>query len=186
MPARCHRPDGLCVESPIPRAVFPGSFNPLHAGHRELAAVASRRLGVDVHFELSVTNADKPELPETEIARRVSQFAGYAPIWITRAAAFEKKADHFPGATFVLGWDTAIRLVDPKYYGSERGRDACLAKLLDRGCTMLVGGRVDSVGAFRTWDEGVVAAEFAPLFAALTESDFRVDLSSTLLRTESA
>ena len=27
----------------------------------------------------------------------------------------------FPGATFVLGWDTAVRLVDPKYYREEDG-----------------------------------------------------------------
>ena len=105
----------------MPLAVLPGSFNPLHHGHTTLAATAAAKLGVDVVFELSVANVDKPELGRDEVERRLGQFAGVAPVWVTRAAAFEKKADIFPGAAFVLGWDTAVRLIDPKYYGGEVG-----------------------------------------------------------------
>ncbi|AMV24539.1 nicotinic acid mononucleotide adenylyltransferase [Gemmata sp. SH-PL17] len=178
-----------CVESasvvrvnPRPLAIMPGSFNPLHHGHTGLAAVAARRLGTEVHFELSITNADKPELPREEVERRVSQFADVAPVWVTRAAAFEKKADLFPGAAFVLGWDTAVRVVDPKYYGGEHGRDAALRKLQARGCRLVVGGRMDATGTFRVWDDGFLLAEFADLFVPLTEADFRADVSSTELR----
>src|SRR5215831_19303711 len=87
----------------LPQALLPGSFCPLHHGHTTLAAVAAARLGVPVHFELSVTNVDKPELPREEIERRVSQFAEVAPVWITRAATFEAKAALFPGVAFVVG-----------------------------------------------------------------------------------
>ena len=165
-----------------PLALLPGSFNPLHRGHTVLAAVAAARLGVPVHFELSVTNADKPELPRDEVERRLAQFAGFAPVWLTRAATFEAKAALFPGAAFVLGWDTAVRVIDPKYYGGEGGRDAALRKLLDCGCKMVVGGRLDTDGSFRVWDGGKVAVPFAELFVPLTEADFRVDVSSTELR----
>lgn len=165
-----------------PRAVLPGSFDPLHRGHTGLAAVAAARLGVEVHFELSVVNADKPELPREEVERRVAQFAGVGPVWVTRAATFEAKADLFPGAAFVLGWDTAVRVIDPKYYGGEPGRDAALRALLVRGCRFVVGGRTDAGGAFRVWDAGAVAGEFAGLFVPLTEADFRADVSSTELR----
>ncbi len=180
----CQFPDGtLLPDATLPRAVYPGSFNPLHRGHRDLAEVATRRLGVEVHFELSIANADKPELSPEEVARRLAQFVSVAPIWVTRAAAFEKKADLFPGAVFVLGFDTAVRVIDPRYYGNEaRNRDAALRKLRDRGCRILVGGRVDSQGIFRTWDGAGLPGELADLFEVVPESEFRADVSSTELR----
>jgi hypothetical protein len=161
--------------------VLPGSFNPLHHGHIGLARAAADYLGVPVHFELSVTNADKPELPRTEVERRTAQFSEIGPVWITRAATFEAKADLFPGAAFVLGWDTAVRVVAAKYYGGEAARDAALWKLLERGCRLLVGGRLDTLGRFRIWD-GEGLAGFAELFISLAEADFRADVSSTQLR----
>lgn len=165
-----------------PRALLPGSFNPLHRGHVSLAAVAAIRLGTPVHFELSIANADKPELPHEEVERRVSQFANVGPVWVTRAATFAAKAELFPGAAFVLGWDTAVRVIDPKYYGGDTERDAALRAMRERGCRFVVGGRVDSVGRFRVWEGSELAVEFADLFLSLTETDFRADVSSTLLR----
>jgi hypothetical protein len=178
----CREPCGaLRTGHPLPRAVLPGSFNPLHRGHTTLAAVAAAKLGVEVAFELSVTNVDKPELAADEVERRVAQFAGVGPVWVTRAAGVLAKSNLFPGAAFVLGWDTAVRLIDPKYYGGGRGRDACLRELRDRGCKVVVGGRVAN-GEFRTWTGDGIAAEFRDLFLALTEDDFRADVSSTALR----
>lgn len=173
---------GTVCAAPAPLAVLPGSFNPLHHGHLTLARAAAVHLGADVHFELSVANADKPPLPSEEVFRRAGQFAAVGPLWVTRAATFEAKADLFPGTAFVLGWDTAVRVIDPKYYGGLAGRDAALRKLRDRGCRFVVGGRVDVGGVFRVWDAGALAAEFAALFVALTEADFRADVSSTELR----
>jgi hypothetical protein len=167
---------------PRPRAVMPGSFNPLHHGHTALAGAAAKRLGTDVHFELSVVNADKPELPSEEVEWRVRQFSRVGPVWLTRAPTFEAKADLFPGAAFVLGWDTAVRVIDPKYYSGTDGRDAALRKLRARGCRLVVGGRVDTTGKFRVWDGGGLAEEFAALFVVLAEADFRADVSSTQLR----
>jgi hypothetical protein len=172
----------FAADHPKPLAVLPGSFNPLHVGHRTLAEVAGRRLGCEVHFELSVTNADKPELSAEVVAERVRQFVGVGAVWVTRAAVFQKKADLFPGAAFVLGFDTAVRLIDPKYYGGERGRDAALAKLVERGCRVLVGGRADG-GVFRVWEDGL-AGEFRGLFEVIPEGEFRVDVSSSQLRAQ--
>lgn len=36
-----------------------------------------------------------------------------------QAPLFTDKATLFPGATFVVGYDTAVRLVDEKYYSSH-------------------------------------------------------------------
>ena len=183
-PTYCHRPDGtVSADAPRPVALLPGSFNPLHHGHTSLAAVAAARLAVPVAFELSAANVDKPDLAADEIARRVGQFAGVGSVWVTRAATFAAKAELFPGAAFVVGFDTAVRLIDPRYYRGEVGaRDAALRTLLEGGCRVVVGGRVDAAGAFRTWASEGLPAEFRGLFVALTEADFRADVSSTALR----
>ena len=166
-----------------PLALLPGSVNPLHHGHTALAAVAAARLGGVVEFELSIANVDKPELDPEEVARRVGQFAGAAPLWVTRAATFVEKADLFPGTAFVVGFDTAVRLVDPSYYrGDAALRDASLHRLRDRGCRIVIGGRVDAAGRFRTWEPTAVAPAFRDHFQPLTEADFRADVSSTALR----
>lgn len=173
---------GGCSAGPRPRAVLPGSFNPLHHGHTALAAAAAHRLGAPVHFELSVANADKPELAGAVVESRVRQFAAVGPVWVTRAATFAQKADLFPGAAFVLGWDTAVRVIDPKYYGGTEGLAVALRVLADRGCRFVVGGRIDAAGGFRVWDGGGLPDEFRALFEPLTEADFRADVSSTQLR----
>jgi hypothetical protein len=181
--AVCREPDGqLRTGLPLPRAILPGSFNPLHQGHTALAGVAAARLGTPVSFELSVVNVDKPELPSSEVDRRLSQFDSVGPVWVTRAATFAAKAECFPGVVFVLGWDTAERLVHPRYYGSEAARDSCLCALRDCGCVLVVGGRLDTQGIFQTWKQEGIADEFRTLFVPLQEVDFRVDISSTALR----
>lgn len=187
-PAVCIDPGGTVrADGPRPGAVLPGSFNPLHHGHTALAAAAATRLGVPVAFELSVANVDKPELSADEVARRVGQFAGLAAVWVTRAATFAAKAALFPGAVFVLGYDTAVRLLDPKYYaGKPEWRDAALRGLHARGVRLVVGGRVDAGGVFRTWEAAEPAAELPGLFISLEEKDFRADVSSTQIRAQAA
>ena len=172
------RPDG-----PTPAALLPGSFNPLHAGHVALAEVAARRLGGPVHFELSAANVDKPDLPAAEVERRTAQFAGIGPVWVTRAATFVEKARLLPGTGFVVGFDTAARIIDPRYYADDLGqRDAALRELVAGGVRFLVGGRVDAGGRFREWAADLLAGEFAGLFAVIPATEFRMDVSSTQLR----
>ncbi len=165
-----------------PQALLPGSFNPLHEGHTRLAAVAAVRLGMPVHFELSLTNVDKPEMPQVELQRRLHQFGSTNTVWVTRSATFAEKAVLFPGSAFILGWDTAVRVADPRYYGGASARDEALQQLRELGCRLVVGGRVDTTGQFRVWDCAEAVAGFADLFLTLTEADFRVDLSSSQLR----
>ena len=171
-------------------AVLPGSFSPLHYGHEELARIAGEMLGREVVYELSVLNVDKPPLEESEIMRRVGQFSGRLPgkdagkgrVALTRAPTFRTKADRFPGCVFVIGWDTLIRLIDPKYYGGEEAAMlTALAEIWALGCRFLVAGRA-SGGVFHTLDEVAIPPGFRPLFQAIPENSFRADISSTELR----
>jgi hypothetical protein len=172
----------MAVDESLQGALLPGSFSPLHQGHQELARAAATMLNAEVAFEISVINVDKPPLQEAEIQRRLSQFTGKYPVMLTRAETFYKKARLFPGVPFVVGWDTAVRLVDPRYYGGdESAMLTALAEIWATGSRFLVAGRhVD--GSFKTLDDVAVPQGFYPLFQPIPESDFRVDVSSTHLR----
>jgi hypothetical protein len=174
-----------CVHAdhPAPLALIPGAFNPLHEAHRGLAETGRRLVGGPSVFELSVVNVDKPSLGEPEVRRRLAQFRGQAPVWLTRAPTFADKAALFPGVVFVVGADTAARIVALRYYG---GREAALADALEnirrRGCRFLVAGRVDEGGGFQRLEDLAVPAGYRDLFAAIPEDVFRLDISSTQLR----
>lgn len=170
------------ADAPVRGAVLPGSFNPLHEGHRKLADAASRILDAPATFELSMTNVDKPPLAEAEILRRLAQFDDTEAIAVTRTPVFYRKADLFPGCVFVIGWDTATRLVDPRYYdGSDARLVSALQHIRAQGCRFLVAGRAHD-GAFHTLDDVAIPRGFADLFDAIPESAFRQDVSSTELR----
>jgi hypothetical protein len=175
-------PDGtLLAGQQIVGGLLSGSFNPLHAGHERLAQAAAVVLGMPVLFELPVVNADKPPLSYAEVERRLEQFRGRHPVVLTRAPLFRDKAALFPGCVFVVGYDTAARLVEPRYYGGEARRDAALAEIRAAGCRFLVAGRAVG-GVFRTLSDIAIPERFRDLFIELPESVFRLDLSSTEIR----
>ena len=175
-------PDGDATFE-LPRAItlFPGSFNPLHDGHIGIADAAvelTRRLVV---FELSVTNVDKPPLDATEVERRIEQFEGFASIVLTRAPRFIEKARALPGSVFVLGWDTFVRLLEPRYYDSTEAMQDALHEMHDLETRFVVAGRLVN-GEFRSLNHNDVPMEFRDMFEAIPESQFRLDISSTELR----
>ncbi|MBS0210937.1 MAG: hypothetical protein JSS27_18490 [Planctomycetes bacterium] len=170
------------VAAGVPAAIFPGAFNPLHDGHRQMATIAARRLGTVPAFELSVTNVDKPALDYLEIERRVSQFGADDAVWLTCAPTFVEKSGLFPGATFVVGADTIERIAAPRYYGNDQAAtDRALATLAQRRCRFLVFGRTCE-GRFQGLDELRLPQALRALCIGVPESDFRNDVSSTELR----
>jgi nicotinamide mononucleotide (NMN) deamidase PncC len=171
-------PSATSISRPI---IFPGAFNPLHDAHKRMAQIAARRLGSVITFELSITNVDKPPLDFIEIAERLAQFQ-CENLLLTRAPTFVEKAEIVPGCTFVVGFDTLIRIGDPIYYGGDAAkRDAAIQAIANSACRFLVFGRVLN-GKFETLSDVNLPPALRALCDEVPESVFREDVSSTELR----
>jgi len=164
--------------------ILSGSFNPIHKGHIELSKFASGILGVPVAFEISVTNVDKSPLQPGEVKKRVSQFEKSETVILTCAPLFVEKSSIFKNSTFIIGNDTALRLVDPKYYDNNvQDMYTSLQKVKDNQCNFLVAGRLQN-SEFKTISDMAIPEAFISLFQGIPESQFRMDLSSTELRSD--
>jgi hypothetical protein len=173
----------MMLSAPLPLLVLPGSFNPVHDGHVSLARAAEEIRQQPATFEISVANVDKPPLTGETVRHRIAQFAGKRPVELTRAPTFLDKSRLFPGATFVIGADTAERLVARRYYGDDEDRmDAALAEIANAGCSFLVAVRVDAAGRVRTLSDIAIPSRYAGLFTEIPEHRFRLDTSSSEIR----
>jgi len=178
------QPDGqMLLSAPQPFVLFPGSFNPMHEGHASLARVAEELRQQPLAFEISVTNVDKPPLASETVKHRLAQFAWKSPVELTRAPTFVEKSRLFPGATFVVGADTAERLFAPKYYGGDKGRmHTALEEIANSGGSFLVAVRLDAAGRVCALKDIAVPRRYADLFTEIPEHRFRVDASSSAIR----
>jgi hypothetical protein len=164
---------------------MPGAFHPLHEGHVGLRDAACKRLGGPVWFELSLLNVDKPPLDFLSLERRRRQFDS-VPLALTAAPTFVEKACALPGAVFVVGVDTAKRIIDRRYYGGgENDVASALSTIRERGCRFLVAGR-KLAERFETLADLPLPAGSEDLFEAIGEAEFRRDISSTALRQHAA
>ena len=114
---------------------------------------------------------------------RLSQFAGRYPVYAANAPTFNQKARLYPGAVFVVGFDTAERVIQPRYYGDSRANMlAALDELRARGNRFLVAGRLDDNGLFHELPELNLPTGYETLFEAIPARLFRHDVSSTEIR----
>lgn len=175
-----------CIGTPTssrPQCVLPGSFNPLHAAHTDMQTFAARRIGTSVAFELSITNVDKATLTEPDVVDRLRQFPDDV-VWLTRAPTFAEKANLFPGCCFVVGTDTALRLLDVRYYRDVASMDAAMSAIQRHGCRFMVfGRRVQQT--FISATTLSVPGKLSHLFDLIPETQFRHDISSSEIRRNS-
>ena len=181
---RCFAASGRLSQD-APRIVFPGAFNPPHAGHRRMAEIAAAKIGQPVTFELSITNVDKLPLDYISMHQRIEGFQGWdnqAELILTDAPTFQAKSILFPGCTFVVGADTIVRIADPTYYaGNVAARDAAIRTIADLKCRFLVFGRHQQ-DKFLTLAEMQLPGSLQALCEQVSQSEFCSEISSTSLR----
>jgi hypothetical protein len=143
--------------------------------------VAEEMLGKVPALELCVSNADKVGVSLFEIWDRVFQIATVLPpdktynLYMTRATRFMDKAAMFPGSTFLVGMDTAMRIVDPKYADLSDVKSS----FETNGIRFLVFGR-NVNGAFEGSHSQL--GFLSPLSVVVPERVFRSDISSSQVR----
>jgi hypothetical protein len=184
----------VSLEHRTKRVIIPGSFNPFHGGHGNMVKVAREQypdLGTPV-LELSISNVDKGKLSGYEILKRGKEFhkgerlefvqpSGSIEYWVTDAPSFLEKSIIFPESVFVIGIDTWYRLNDRKYYQhSNEMMKNCLGKIRENGCRFMVLGRFIN-GSYHTLPDHDKTEGFA---TGLSEETFRVDISSTEIRSK--
>ena len=163
------------------RLIFSGSFSPLHEGHLAMARIAEEIAERPVEWELSVTNVDKPMLDYIEVSRRVEQFKGKT-LWLSRAATFIEKVHVFPQSTFVMGADTYVRLIDPKYYhGSQARLNDAMQTICRQSRGLIVFGRMQDQ-KFQNPTTCDVPPALREITYFVSEREFRMDVSSSGIR----
>lgn len=120
--------------SPKPGTMlFPGAFNPPHAGHVEPA----ERLGAVFH--VTADPPHKPALSVAELVQRAKMLHGRARLFTEGDALYIEKARRNPGAGLVIGADALERMLDPKWGPDPRAMLYEFARLgttfhvIDRG-----------------------------------------------------
>jgi len=157
---------------------LPGSFNPLHQGHCGLLKAAEALSGRSGLFELSILNVEKPPLSFEDVSQRILAIQKVAPLVLTRAPTFLEKATLFPESWFVLGFDTAVRLLNPTFH---KNIEETLAFFVASKTRFMVAGRL-CAGRFLTLKDLHIPEGFEMLFIPIPAPDFRKDISSTRLR----
>mmetsp|Transcript_8390 Transcript_8390/g.10068 ORF Transcript_8390/g.10068 Transcript_8390/m.10068 type:complete len:127 (-) Transcript_8390:2335-2715(-) len=108
------------------------------------------------------------------------------PVVATKVPKFIEKAKLFPGCVFVVGMDTAVRIIDPKYYNhSQEEMLEAMLQIKSLSCSFVVAGRLNkSNNKFETFHSTIndISPVLQSMFVALSEEEFRIDISSTELR----
>lgn len=180
---------GWSNDVPARPIVLCGSFRPLHRAHRKLLAAGADTVNAGDRprcFELSIANVEKPSLVEHELLERVGQFSRPDDtVLLTHEAMFVRKSQVLGATTFVVGYDTVVRLLDPRFYADAGGASAiapALRELRARGCDFAVGGRHVDNGDFLTLHHLELPAEFADMFTPIPSDVFSDAISSTQIR----
>lgn len=103
--------------------ILSGSFNPLHHGHVKMVNAAKNSFNFDeskCYYELAIQNADKGKIALDIILDRCAQFSGKSSFILTREPFFINKARLINNSSFIIGYDTAIRVVNEKYYNNSK------------------------------------------------------------------
>ena len=147
--------------------ILSGSFNPVHHGHVRLLDHSS-----------SMCNVDKPDINESELLKRIQNFESEEKIIVSRSSKFIDKSKIYKNSYFVVGYDTALRILDESYLPPGASLDELFSVLKKNNCSFIVAGRIGvSSSNFDNLD--VEDLKYREFFRVIPENEFREDISST-------
>ena len=131
---------------------------------------------------MSIVNVDKPIIAEAEIISRAEQMKLFEMMVITTAKTFLAKSRLFPGRVFIVGHDTAVRIIDPKYYqNDEKEMIRALQEMSNLEIKFAVGGRTTN-GIFKSLENIEIPNKFENLFIEIPINPKIKERSSTKIR----
>jgi nicotinic acid mononucleotide adenylyltransferase len=170
------------------RMLFPGAFDPPHAGHLAVSEAMEQEDGLSGSnppvFTICSTPSHKKSLTIQEMLRRRKMLKNRTVLFTRNDPLFIDKARARPRTPFILGADALLRMLDP-FWGVDP--KAMLEEFVQLGTTFYVFGReVDGefVNALNAVDKAYAVSNIASkIFVTLPG---RWDISSTSLRSELA
>ena len=177
--------------------IFSGSFNPLTVAHIEMIDAAQKKYDLDeILLILARANVDKGVFG-LSLADRLLMLKEYAAnredlsVAACSHGKFIEKIEALKPAypagihfSFIVGYDTFVRLFDPKYYTDLHG---ALEVLFDQ-CRFIVANRqkydADAVGRvidapdYRRYADCIDLIELPEFFAEISSTDIRTQIQA--------
>jgi nicotinic acid mononucleotide adenylyltransferase len=133
--------------------LFPGSFNPPHAGHLRMAQEVMKRVHVGrVLFSICATPPHKNALSLAEMLRRAKILEGEPRLFTEGDPLYLDKARAFPGHEMILGADTLERMMNPSWGVTP---EVLLEEFRMLHTRFYLFGRETADGTFQTADETI-------------------------------
>lgn len=169
-----HRETGIGIDAPN-TVLLSGNFNPIHVGHKMMAAKIATITGKTVAYEMCVTPPHKARIPAAEALLRVAR--ADRSVVLSEAPLYLDKARKWPGAGFIVGADALARMLDPQWGPAV---DKMLEEFLLLGTRFYVFGRTIDGAFVSAYDVcRSLSRRYDPLFRTY---DGQWDVSSTKLR----
>ena len=174
-------PYATCTQNHDGKLILPGSFNPLHQGHQQMLHVAESVTGLTGAYEMTLRNADKPDLDYLTVRERLDGLK-VSPVWLTNLTNFEQKAERFSGRYFALGTDTLARIAQPRFYADDNNRMLqAIDNIVQHNIAFLVFGRLNGADFIELADLSL-PANLESICQAVASEVYRNDISSSAIR----
>ena len=183
------------VAAALPRFLFPGSFDPMHRGHRRMLELVRQKYGGEgvTALEIAVRNVDKPPVDYLDLCERMASVAecpdsAGVPVWLTQFARFSEKSDFFRDTTFIVGTDTLKRIAHRLYYhyydhvNIDTAVELAIDRITENRCGFLCFARRNEIGELETAESLDLPEKLREIASFVPSMEFCDDISSTQLR----